>query len=204
MMKKYQKANKTNIKKKAIPTDTPVVIVNNVGLGRFFYSHERLEHVIDLREATSYETKTLADLKIMSQFTKGVFTDYSILIADVLDDEFTLKDVYAYLDLMPVYEELLLIAKNEDGFDTGMFESFAVKSTVKAFNQTIMKLSKPAQQRLVQALFHAYKSRVISNTQVGYDKVTFVGSRILKMDEDIIDVLKYDTRAPSIDVNELL
>ncbi|WP_242231694.1 MULTISPECIES: hypothetical protein [unclassified Bacillus cereus group] len=203
-MKKYQKANKTNIKKKAIPADTPVVIVNNTGNGSFVYTHERLEHVISIKEATGYETVKLADLKIMSQFTKGVFTDYAILIADVLDDEFTLKDVYVYLDLMPVYEELLLMAKNEDGFDTGMFERFAVKSGVKAFNQTIMKLSKPAQHRLVQALFHAYKNRVISNTQVGYDKVTFVGSHILKMDEDIIDVLKYDTRAPSIHVNELL
>ncbi|MFJ7756492.1 hypothetical protein ACQKGI_24075 [Peribacillus muralis] len=204
MVKRYQKANKTGIAKKAIPSDTQVVIVNNTGTGRFYYEHERLEHVIDLGEPTAFEHLTLADLKVIRQFHKSVFAGYNILIADVLDDEFTLKDVYAYLDLMPVYEELILIAKNEEGFDTGCFEKFAINSTVKAFTETIMKLTKPAQVRLVQALFHAYKNGVISDSQKGYDKVTFVGNRFMKLDDDIIDVLKNDYRSPSVHIQELL
>lgn len=158
MMKRYQKANKTGIAKKSIPANTQVIIVNNTGFGRFYYEHEKLEHVIDLKEPTSFEQLTLADLKVIRQSHSGVFDKYSILIADVLDDEFTLKDVYAYLDLMPVYDELILIAKNEEGFDTGCFEKFSINSTVKAFTQTIMKMTRPAQERLVQALFHAIEA----------------------------------------------
>lgn len=204
-MKRYQKANKTGIVKKAIPQDTKVIIVNNTGSGRFFYSHDKLEHVIDLKEPTSYETVTLATLKVMSQFSKGVFSGYGLLIVDVLDEEYNLKDVYAYLDLMPIYDELMLLAKNEAGFDTGVFERYAINSGVKAFNQTIIKLSKQGQVRLIQALFHAYKTRgLIDNKQTGYDKVTFVGDRILKMDDDIIDVLRNDYRMPSVSINELI
>lgn len=203
-MKQYQKANKTGIVKKSIPKDTPVIIVNNTA-GQFYYAHDRIEHVIDLVEATSYAQITLADLKIMSQFSKAVFTEYSIVIADVLDDEFTLKDVYAYLDLMPVYEELLLIAKNEDGFDTGMFERFAVNSSAKAFTQTITKMSKSAQKRIAQSVFHAYKTRgLIDNKQAGYDKVQFVAGRILKMNDDVIDVLRNDCRPSATNIRELL
>lgn len=204
MMKRYQKANKTGIAKKAIPSDTQVIIVNNTGNGRFYYEHERLEHVIDLKEPTSYEQISIGDLKVIRQFSNGIFTEYGILIADVLDDEFTLKDVYAYLDLMPIYDELILIAKNEEGFDTGCFERFAINSTVKAFTETIMKLSTPAKSRLIQALFHAYRNRVISDTQKGYDKVQFVGNRLMKLDDDIIDILKNDYRPPSININELI
>lgn len=203
-MKRYQKANKTGIAKKSIPADTQVIIVNNTGIGRFYYEHERLEHVIDLIEPTSYEQISIEELKVIRQFSKGIFTEYGILIADVLNDEFTLKDVYAYLDLMPVYEELILIAKNEDGFDTGCFEKFAINSTAKKFTDTIMKLTKPAQTRLIQALFHAYKNGVISNKQTGYDKVTFVGSHIMKLDDDIIDILKNDYRSPSVNIRELI
>lgn len=203
-MKRYQKANKTGIAKKSIPADTQVIIVNNTGSGRFYYEHERLEHVIDLKEPTSYEQITIGDLKVIRQFSHGIFTEYGILIADVLDDEFTLKDIYAYLDLMPVYDELILIAKNEEGFDTGCFERFAINSTVKVFTENIMKLTRPAQVRLVQALFHAYKNRVISDSQKGYDKVTFVSNRLMKLDDDIIDILKNDYRPPSININELI
>ena len=202
-VKRYQKANKTGIKKKAIPLDTNVIIVNNTGSGGFFYSHERIEHVIDLKEPTSHEQKTLADLKIISQFSKNIFSEYGILIVDVLDEEYTLEDVYAYLDIMPVYDELMIIAKNEDGFDTGMFERFAIKSSLKAFTQTIVKLTIPAQKRLIQALFHAYKDKVISNKQAGYDKCQFV-ARILKMEDDVIDVLKNDYRSPTVHINELI
>jgi len=202
-VKRYQKANKTGIKKKAIPLDTNIIIVNNTGSGGFFYSHERIEHVIDLKEPTSHEQKTLADLKIISQFSKNIFSEYGILIVDVLDEEYTLEDVYAYLDIMPVYDELMILAKNEDGFDTGMFERFAIKSSLKAFTQTIVKLTIPAQKRLIQALFHAYKDKVISNNQAGYDKCQFV-ARILKMEDDVIDVLKNDYRSPTVHINELI
>ncbi|MED3982370.1 hypothetical protein [Priestia megaterium] len=203
-IKRYQKANKTAIKKKDIPLDTNIIIVNGTGLGGFFYSHERIEHVIDLQEPTSYEQKTLADLKIISQFSRNIFSEYGILIVDVLDEEYTLKDIYAYLDLMPVYDELMLMAKNEDEFDTGMFERFAIKSSVKVFTKTIMGMTVSAQKRLIQALFHAYKDKTISDTQAGWDKVTLVASQILNMSDDVIDVLKNDYRRPSIHINDLI
>jgi len=203
-LKRYQKANKTGIVKKSIPLDTQIIVVNNTA-GQFYYAHDRIEHAINLVEATSYAQVTLADLKIMAQFSKAVFTEYSIVIADVLDDEFTLKDVYAYLDLIPVYDELMLIAKNEEGFDCGMFERFAVNSSAKAFTQTITKMSKPAQVRLTQSIFHAYKTRgLIDNKQTGYDKVQFVANRILKMRDDVIDILRNDCRPSATNIHELL
>ncbi|KXY68837.1 hypothetical protein [Bacillus paranthracis] len=203
-MKRYQKASNTGIVKKSIPTDTQLIVVNNTA-GQFYYAHDRIEHVINLVEATSYAQVTLADLKIMAQFSKAVFTEYSIVIADILDDEFTLKDVYAYLDLIPVYDELMIIAKNEEGFDTGMFERFAVNSSAKTFNQMIVKMSKPAQTRLAQSIFHAYKTRgLIDSKQAGYDKVQFVAGRILKMNDDVIDVLRNDCRPSATDIRELL
>lgn len=202
-MKKYQKVGKTGIKKKDIPLDTTCIVVNNTGIGRFVYTHEKLDTAIDLQDATSFVELKLGDLKIMRQFSKAVFIDYSILIVDVLDDEYSLKDVYALLDLMPQYEELSLMAKNEDGFDVGMWERFAISSTMKSFEKAINAMGKEAKQRLFQAFVHAYKYNAISNRQVAYDKAELI-QRVTRMNDDIIDVLRYDTAVPNVNVHELL
>ncbi|HDR7625202.1 TPA: hypothetical protein QCX73_005704 [Bacillus mycoides] len=202
-MKKYQKVGKTSVKKKDIPLDTICIVVNNTGYGRFVYRHEKLNKAIDLQEPTSFEEVTLGDLKIMRQFSKSVFTDYSILIVDVMDEEYSLKDVYALLDLMLQYEELSLMVKNEDGFDTGMFEHFAISSTMKSFEKAINLMSKEAKQRLFQAFVHAYKCNAISDRQTAYDKAELI-QRITRMNDDIIDVLRYDSSLPNVSVQELL
>lgn len=202
-MKKYQKAGKRGLVKKAIPYDTKVVIVNNVGNGCFFYTSNKLEHSIDLNEPTSFDTIALKDLRELRLDSKNIFFEYSILIVDVLDDEYTLKDVYAFLDLMNVYDDLMLMVKSEDAFDAGCFEKFAVNSNPQVFKEVIMKLSEPAKVRLVQAFFHAYRGRAINtNSQAVYDKLTFIGRRILKV-EDIVDEMS-DGRAPGVDIHDLL
>lgn len=199
-MKSYQKANKTNIVKKAIPPETQVVVVNNVGNGRFLYAHDRMEHKIDLREPTSYEVLKIADLKVMVQAAKAVFTEYSILIVDVLEDDLNLCDTYAYLDLMDVYNELMHFVKDEDGIDTGCFEKFVVNSSVKQYKDVIEKVSDLTKHRLLMASSLAYRMPgLIDNKQSGYEKIRFVSSFITGNDEDdVIDVLRNECEPTDI------
>ncbi|PRT14361.1 hypothetical protein [Bacillus wiedmannii] len=204
-MKKYQKANKSKLVKKDIPLDTEVIIVNNT-FGQFFYTSEKLENDIDFTELTSFEKLTLQNLKDMRRDKKVIFSEYSILIVDVLDDEYSLKDVYAYLDLIELYDELLFMVKSEDKFDVGMFEKFAVDCSIQELKTVISKMSKEGKTRLFQALSQAYMARAITLSKHStYNKMTFMGNVL--NEEDVLgdlDYLKTGIGAPSLDIRELL
>ena len=204
-MKKYQKANKSKLVKKDIPLDTEVIIVNNVGNGHFFYASDKLENDIDFNEPTSFEKLTLQNLKDIRRDKKVIFSEYSILIVDVLDDAYSLKDVYGFLDLIEVYNELMFMAKSEDGFDVGLFEKFAVDSSAKELKAVVSKMSQEGRTRLFQALSQAYMARAINLSKHStYNKMTFMGDVL--NEEDVLGDLDYlkDGFTPEVDIRELL
>lgn len=51
-----------------------------------------------------YAELTLAELKSVVDKSKGFFTEYSLILTDVFNDEYTLEDIMMYLNLDNIYK----------------------------------------------------------------------------------------------------
>ena len=117
---------KTELRKKK---DDIVVEIANISPFNCYMALRSGEELFDLYPG-DYTELTLDEVKQVVDRCKGFFSDYSLQITDVFNDEYSLTDILEYLNLTTIY-------KNVEGFDEDFLEKMLVEEDTKNFAKIV-------------------------------------------------------------------
>lgn len=91
---------------KKIDKNGEVLVMNNT-MGGFYYKCDKTHEVIDLSKKGDTQIISVDTLLFMKNTSMGIFDKYWLLVIDVLDDEFTVEELFAYMGFDKYAEYML-------------------------------------------------------------------------------------------------
>lgn len=91
--------------------DEIIVEISNISAMQCSYGNKSGDVYFDFMPG-EFEELTLAELKEVSKMSKSFFSEYSIIITDVLNEDYSVDDIMDYLSLNTIYKDVE--DKNED------------------------------------------------------------------------------------------
>lgn len=85
--------------------DEIIVEISNISAMQCSYGNNSGEVYFDFAP-NDFEEVTLGELREVVRMAKGYFTEYSIIITDVLNKEYNVDDVLEYLALKSIYRDI--------------------------------------------------------------------------------------------------
>lgn len=144
-----------------IDRNTEVIIVNNT-FGAFFYSNPRMTEIVDMENYGDEQYITVGDLRIIANTSKSVLESFSLLIVDILDDQYELEDLLNFLGLLDKYEEFYNL-----GDDRGInnINNFILKSPFKTFESTINSVNSKLRDKIIQNSVLLFRTKKLNDYQ---------------------------------------
>ena len=93
-----EKRTSSRRKRINIPKDVECVVMS-LGNGELIYRDKRTTRLFEFPEIGDTEIMTIEELTTMKNLSRKFFKNSYIAIVDILDDEYTLEDVYSFLQI---------------------------------------------------------------------------------------------------------
>lgn len=169
-----------------IDRNTEVIIVNNT-FGAFFYSNPRMTEIVDMENYGDEQYITVGDLRIIANTSKSVLESFSLLIVDILDDQYELEDLLNFLGLLDKYEEFYNL-----GDDRGInnINNFILKSPFKTFESTINSVNSKLRDKIIQNSVLLFRTKKLNDYQ-----------KIRAIEEIVGEDVMLDAREVEVDEN---
>lgn len=141
-----------------IDKNVEVVLVNNT-FSRFIYDNPRVSTTFDMLAYGDEEYITVGDLRTMVNSSRKIFEGFSLLITEILDDEYTLEDLLVFLGLDRKYEEYFSMTPNStnDMVAVGDIQTFILKSKPQRFEQMLESMSDKLRNRIIETSIVLFK-----------------------------------------------
>lgn len=142
----------------SVDRDTELVVVSNVP-HRFFYENPRLSIVIDLQNIGDQEYLTVGDIRTIMNSNRKIIEGFSLLITDVLDNQYTLEDVLVFLGLDKKYDDYYSLTKKRIGdvVSVSDIKEFLLNSPVNSFEKTMEKIDDKLRARVIEQAVVLFK-----------------------------------------------
>ena len=125
-----ERKNKRNLKAELRKKKDDIVVeIVNISPFNCYMALKNGGELFDLYPG-DYTELTLDEVKQVVDRCKGFFTNYSLQITDVFNDEYSLTDILEYLNLTTIY-------KNVEGFDEDFLERMLVEEDTKNFAKIV-------------------------------------------------------------------
>lgn len=150
-----------NIKRKRrvnIDKNVEVIVVNNT-FGRFIYDNPRISTSFDMENFGDEEYIPVGELRTMVNSSRKTFEGFSLLIVEILDDEYSLEDLLVYLGLDKKYEEYFSMSPNNKGsfVDVADIQSFIEKSNPQRFKQLLEGMNDKLRNKVIETTVALFK-----------------------------------------------
>ena len=128
-------------RKKRVNIDKNIeVIIANNSNKRIIFDSARLSTQIDLHQKGDEEYVTVGDLRAMINANRKLFESFTLIVTDIVDDEYTLEDLFTFVGLEKAYKEYYSLRPNNKDKSVSVedIENFILKSNSERF-ATILK-----------------------------------------------------------------
>jgi hypothetical protein len=155
-----QKQQPQRKRRVSVDRDVEVVVVSNVP-HRFFYENPRMNQAIDLEHIGDEEYLTIGDIRAILNSSRKVLEGFSLVITEVLDNQYTLEDVLIFLGLDKKYEEYYSLTGKQMGspIDVTDIKEFLLNSPYNAFEKTMAKIDEKLRARVIEASVVMFKAK---------------------------------------------
>ncbi|KDN90452.1 hypothetical protein JR311_19920 (plasmid) [Bacillus velezensis] len=141
----------------SVDRDVEVVIVSNT-IGNFYYENPRMNMAIDLEHINDEEYVTVGDLRTILNSNRKILEGFSILITEVLSDEYTLDDVLVFLGLRDKYDDFYSLTRKSDKVaEVKDIKDFLTKAPLSSFEKTMEKISSKLRERVIETAITMFK-----------------------------------------------
>ncbi|MCY7947022.1 hypothetical protein [Bacillus atrophaeus] len=154
----------------SVDRDVEVVIVSNT-IGNFYYENPRMNMAIDLEHINDEEYVTVGDLRTILNSNRRILEGFSILITEVLSDDYTLDDVLTFLGLNNKYDEFYSLSRKSDKkAEVNDIKDFLLKAPVSSFEKTMKKISGSLRERVIETAITMFKLKEFGD----YNKMSII------------------------------
>lgn len=162
---------------KRIDKDFEVSIISNTR-GGFFYSSPNGEFIIDMEDYGDEDYVTFGDLKSLMSRNRKVLTDLSIVINDIIGDEYTLEEVITSLKLQDSYNELLSLDDKKlseaEFIDIEVIEDFVDKSDSEQLAKILGNKKSKLRYAIAETCVELYRQEDLTD----YNKMKIVSEKL--------------------------
>lgn len=136
------------------------VIVANNSFYRFVYENPRIHTSFDLPNWGDEEYITVGELRTMVNSSRKLFESFTVLIVEILDDEYTLEDLLVYLGLDDKYEQYFKLIPNQRDKQASVADirTFIEKSNAERFEQVLEGMDGKLRATIIQTALLLFKT----------------------------------------------
>lgn len=139
---------KTSPRKRVkIDRDLEVAFMNNTN-GGFFYKCPKTQNIYDMQEYGDIDYITVDELLTMRNSYRKILNDLWILLIDVNSDEVSIEDVWRYLGVYRLYNDLVKPER---------IDEFILRSGDRRFRDTLERLHDALVKKVVERAVALYK-----------------------------------------------
>ena len=137
------------------------VIVANNSFYHFIYDNPRINTSFDLQNWGDEEYITVGELRTMVNASRKIFEGFTLLIIEILDDEYTLEDLLTYLGLDNKYEEYfkMIPNKRDKRASVADIRTFIEKSTTERFKQVLSGMDERLRGTVIETALTLFKTQ---------------------------------------------
>lgn len=148
------------------------VIVKNNSNKRIIFDSPRMQTPIDLLEKGDEEYISVADLRTMINASRKMFDRFSIIITDILHDEYTIEDLLKFVGLEKSYGEYFELRPNnkDKSVNVDDIENFILKSNTQRFESTVESVSMELRKKIIEESIILFKEEKL----VDYNKMNAI------------------------------
>jgi hypothetical protein len=142
-----------------IDRNVEAVVVNNT-FGRFIYDNPRISTAFDMQAYGDEEYITVGELRTMVNSSRRLFEGFSLIITEILDDEYTLEDLLVYLGLDRKYDEYFSMSPNSRNKEVqvGDIKTFIEKSNPQRFREILEGMSEGLRNKVIETIVALFKT----------------------------------------------
>ena len=162
-------------KRVTVDRDVEVVIASNT-IGEFYYSNPRMSMVIDLAKIGDEEYVTVGDLRAMVNTDRKYLESFKIIINDVLDERYTIEDVYTFLGLEKAYQQFYEMADKEpnDYLSSEDIKDFILNTPYDEFEHKLENMEQRLRSSVIEQAVILFKLKIFSD----YNKMQAISSYV--------------------------
>lgn len=162
-------------KRVSIDKNVEVLIVNNSNK-RIIFDSPRMQSSIDLVEKGDEEYITVADLRTMVNANRQMFESFSLIVAEILDDEYVLEDLLQFVGLDKAYNEYFGLRPNAKDKSVSIedIENFILKSNGSRFEDILKNSSLLLRNKIIEESVFSFKEGKLND----YNKMKTIESVI--------------------------
>lgn len=134
-----------------VDKNVEVLIVNNSNK-RIIFDSPRMQTPIDLEQKGDQEFITVSDLRTMVNANRKMFESFTLIVVDIIHDDYTLEDLFRFVGLDKSYNEYYSLRPNskDKSINTNDIENFILKSNGKRFEDILKNSSVELHNKIVQ------------------------------------------------------
>lgn len=174
-------------KRVVIDKDVEVLIVNNSPRKRIILGHDKVASLVDLEQSGDEEYITVGELKLLVNTNRKLFEGFSVLITEILHDEFTLEDLVSFVGLEKAYAEYWSLKTNakDKSVQVGDIEAFILKSNEKRFDEILSTVNSQLKEKIIFLSINLFREGQFKD----YSKMQTIRKLT---DEDLFDDLEIE------------
>ena len=167
-----------------IDKNVEVLIVNNSN-SRIILNNNKLSTPIDLEEKGDEEYITVGELRTLVNTNRKMFEGFKLIVADILDDDLTLEDLFTFVGLEKAYNEYFSLRPNskDKSVSTDDIDMFILKSNANRFEEILNGCSVELKHKIIFTAIEIFRDGELND----YAKM-----QVLRKftDEDLFDDLE--------------
>lgn len=145
---------KTNVRKKVmINRDVEVAFMNNTS-GSFFYKCPKTQNIYDMYEYGDIDYITIDELLTMRNSHRAILNNLWILVIDVNDEDIEIGDVWKYLGIEKLYDDVIKPDEIDD---------FIIKSKDNKFQDALEKMNKVLAKKVIERAVVLYREEKLNS-----------------------------------------